>query len=747
MRRANTKYSSAGILCYFAAAILVPFIAPSALPARAQTGADTAQIKLTFGPLVGGDFETGTVTLAQPVPPCPPGTSASSCGLKVQVTSSSKDAKIAPLTPASLLIPPGQTTVAFQIISSPIKTPEMVEITACAPSPSPNPCPTTPTPGMLQTNAELALAANGPASVSMNPGTVTAGSSATATVTLQHPAPSDVTYYKNVSPFGQPKVYEKALRPGGATVTLAGSGGVSVPGSIHIPSGGSSATFSAATSPSAASAPQASSCIMGPSAASATVTATWEQSASGTLQIQPQNTNNKSRYTSKTIRIDPNTIVGISHDGLVLALTSTQCSRMLQEGSVMFVKGLGVLDVGKVAPIPSNQAFLSLLSHDQFAALSHDKTTGAPDGGIAVGVSSASLTDFINEGTMQIYFQKLGAASEPGGANGPFEVAADPNSEQPPGETPWKYTTAGDSDHFSFTAFKQNGGLSGSVTAKGEITNGGYNFLVVIHNDKVEQAEFTADADAKLDVDWMAQTSASGQGIGESRLRMHPLFSGLVDAPDNVPFLFQIDANLIFKPGFGEKAAVQGHFEVTYKGDGGINGATGVNNSLDATSQMSSTTSSARAAHGAVIAVNAPKFALSFSTMSFLWAAANRLPAALSMKASGFADGLEDQLGTHPEGDVKYPSPKEYFKLKRAAWVMWVSTVAYAGAGMMAMLPCQQYYQTYLVNANIDEDMLGEISGSKPPEDDVEVFKKTGVSAIPSIKGCYPQNQASGGAK
>jgi hypothetical protein len=746
MQGANTRSCPAGALRGFALAYFVLLAALAAPLVCAQGAGATPAIKLTFQSMIGGDFETGTVTVAQPVPPCAPGTTPSNCGLKVQVTSGSKDAKIAPFTPASLLIPPGQTTIQFQIISSPIKTPETVEITACAPSPSPNPCPLTLPPGMIETNAQLALGANGPASVSTNPSTVIAGSSATGTVTLRYPAPKDVWYYKNIAPFGAPKVYVKTLRAGGATVTLTGSGGATVPASINVSSGGSSATFTAGTLPSAASSPQASSCIMGPSTQTASITATWEQTASGTLQIQPQS-NNKSRYTSKTIRIDPSTIVGISHDGLVLALISTQCSRLLKEGSVMFVNGLGVLDVGKVATFPSSQAFLSLLSQQQMAEIAYDKTTGVPQGGIVVGVSSASLTDFINEGNVQIYFHNLGAASEPGGANGPFEVAADPNSEQPPGESPWKYTTSGDSDHYTFTAFKQNGGLSGSVTANGEISNGGYNFMVVIHDDKVEKAEFTAEANVKLDVDWMAQTTAPGQSIGESRLRMHPLFSGLVDGPDNVPFLFQIDGNLIFKPGFGEKAAAQGHFEFIYKGEGGIDGATAVSNGFDAIPQFSSTTDSARAANGAVIAVNAPKFALSFSDMSFLWAAANRLPAVLKMKAADFADSFEAQLGAHPPGDVKYPQPDDYFKLKRAAWVMWVSSVGYAGAGMMAMLPCQQYYQTYLVQANIDEDMLGEVSGSKPPEDDLEVFKKTGISAIPSIKGCYPHDQASGGAK
>ncbi len=728
MQPANKERWPIEILRCVAALAIVMSFAPATPAAHASRAGGTPPIKLSFQSLVGGDFENGTVILGQPM----------STDLTVEVMSSSKDAKIAPLTQSSLKIKAGQTTVNFQIISSPVKSQEKVVITACAPSPSPYPCPATPSSNMLETSATLILLANGPASVSMNPATVNAGSSATGTVKLKYPAPKDVLYYKNIAPSGQPKQYVKTLRKGGATVTLTSTTGVTVPASVDVSQGGSSATFTASTSQSAASTVQPSSCVMGPSTLTPSITAKWELSASGSLQVQP-NGSSKSRYTSKTIRVDPSAVVGISHDGLVLALMSTQCTRMLKKGSVMFVKRLGVLDVGKVATFPSTQKFLTLLSHQQLASLTHNKTTGVPQGGIVVGVSSASLTDFINDGTMQVFFQNLGAASEPGGPHGPFDEAADPNSDQPPGESPWKYSTSGDSDHYSFTAFKQNGGLSGSVTAKAEISNPGYNFHVVIHDDKVEQAEFTANANVTLDVDWMAQTTASGQGIGESRLRMRPLFSALVDGPDDVPFLFQIDANLIFKPGFGEKAAAQGHFKFVYKGEGGIDGSTAVNNGLDATPDISSTTDSAKAANGAVIAVNAPKFALSFSNTTFLWAAGNRLPNALTTQAADFADSFEAQLGAHLSQDIKYPKPDDYFKLRNAAWVMWVSSVGYAGAGLMAMLPCQQYYQTYMVNANIDEHLLGEVSGSKPPDDDVEVFKKTGVTAIPSIKGCYPQ--------
>ncbi|HEV3513766.1 MAG TPA: hypothetical protein VGS05_18820 [Candidatus Sulfotelmatobacter sp.] len=506
---------------------------------------------------------------------------------------------------------------------------------------------------------------------------------------------------------------------GGATVLL-GASGVSVPASVKIK--GAPATF-------IAKAPALSPCSMSPShpPVSGNITASWEGASASAPVTVGKNNGQPSRYTSNAIRIDPYAILGVSHDAQVLLLKPSVCANSLAAGDVMYIKKLGVLKVGAV------------------------KKVNTPSPEIAVGVSSASLTDFINDGTLQILKETPQTATEPGGSNSsgnPWADTAEPYHEQSPGEQPWKYSTTGSASSYSFTAFKENNGLSASVTGKGQV-NGGYNFLVVIHSARLQQATFTVPTDGTLDVEWMAQTTASGQGIGESRLRMSPLYSGLVDdKADDIPFLFQIYANLIFKPGFGEKAAAKGHFQITYKGEGGIDGSSAVNNSLDATPDISSTTSSAKAPHGAVVAINAPKFALTFSKDSFLWAVANRLPSALNTKGADLADGLEGQLSaayaSKHNVNVKYPQPDDYFKLPRAAYVQWVASVAYAGqglmgAGLLSPVPCQQYYQNYLVQAGIDKDMLGSISGSVPPDKGVEVFKKSGVSAIPSIQGCMPK--------
>ena len=691
MWNAKNEHRSSGTLRCAAAAIFALMIAqgaPSAL-ARGNAGAGgagggSATITVTMSQpgVFGGDSDNGKVKLSQPAP---------AGGVTVHLgfgktllmapcgqTARSKSSVPASM-PSCVNVLAGATSGTFTVSTINVKTSKQVKIIAQL--------------GGSSVSGNTSFLVN-PVSVSFSQiptGAIDWGSSATWGVTLSH------------------------IPKSGATVLLSASG-VTVPANVKVK--GAPATF-------IAKAPTISPCSMSPSSSpvSGKITATWEGASASAPITVGKNNGQPSRYTSNTIRIDPYAIVGVSHDAQVVVLKDSVCANSLAAGDVMFIKKLGVLKVGAIKKI---------------------KTPAAE---VAVGVSSAALTDFINDGTLQMLKETPQTATEPGGSNSPgnpWADTAEPYHEQSPGEQPWKYTTSGTASSYSFTAFKENNGLSASVSGKGQV-NGGYNFLVVIHQDKLQQATFTVPTDGTLDVTWMAQTTAAGQGIGESRLRMAPLYSGLVDdRADDIPFLFQIYGNFIFKPGFGEKAAAQGHFKITYKGDGGIDGSSAVNNSLDATPDISSTTSSAKAAHGVVAAINAPKFAMTFSKDSFLWAVANRLPSALNQKGADMADGLEGQLDVKIKHDVKYPQPDDYFKLSRAAYVQWVASVAYAGQGLMGAglfspVPCQQYYQNYLVQAGIDKDMLGSISGSIPPDKGVEVFKKTGVSAIPSIQGCMPK--------
>ncbi len=537
---------------------------------------------------------------------------------------------------------------------------------------------------------------NGVYSVAITPGTVNWGGSAKGTVQLMQAAPAN----KYATVQGKKVLVKK----GGATVVLkSSSSSVKVPSSVKVAPGALAPSFPVTVS-------KASTCSAGAAiSATSTITATFINSMTAEL-IVGQSTGKPSRYTSKTIMVNPNSILGVSHDAHALILNGAdKCVQSLVAGDVLFFKNLGVLEVKKVIKTPQHQ--------------------------VAVAVSSASLTDFINDGTFQVFKSTLGDASEPSGSWAKGLEPDQPSS----GDDQWKYSTSGSGTTYSFTAFKQKGGLSASVTGHGAITKFGFNFLAVIHGDKLQQATYKVDMDGTLDVDWMAQTTGPGQGIGESRLRLPALHSGLVDSADGIPLLFQVYANLIFKPGFGEKAAAKGHFRVTYSGEGGIDGTTPLDEGLDAKTDIDSTTSSAKAAHGAVIAVNAPKYALSLSTVSFLWALDARLPGALNAKGANLADCMQGQLGTYVKGDLMPPSSADLFNVRRSASVSMVTSVGYAGAGSLAMFPCQQYYQTFLALAGMDKDMLGSISGSVPPKKGIQVFQKAKTTIIPLIKGCEPK--------
>ncbi len=704
MRQANSEHRLRRMLRCSALAVISVQLVPSANAAGAPgTGGEggnvPTQITLSFPQLtvIGGDWEIAKVSLSQAAP---------QGGATIKVTNvtanTTPDITIAPLTAASLSVPAGQTEASFKVITRAIPVKQVETISA--------------TYGSASTEVKLTVLPNGIASFSLQPSVVNWGVPAQGNITLQHPAPQDVHYFKNVAQKGAPAQFVDQLRKGGATVALkSSSGSVKVPASVNVPSGASGAQFPASTS-------LPSSCSMGAAGSTAstavTVTATWQNTAVGNLSIGG-NTDKASRYTSKTIGIDPKNILGVSHDAHALVLNGgDKCVQSVVAGDVLFFKHLGVLNVKKVMRLSTGQM-------SGFHASS----------GIAAAVSSAALTDFINEGTFQVFRQTLGDAAQPSGL-----WAGGLAPEQPvSGDDEWKYKTSGTGTTYQFLAYKKKDGMQASVSGNGQITKFGYNFLAVIHSGKLQQATYKVDTDGTLDVDWMVQTTAPGQSIGESRLRLPAMHSGLVDSADDIPLLFQVYGNLIFTPGFGEKAAAKGHFHVIYSGQGGIDGTTPLNEGLHAQTDISSTNSSAKAAHGAVVAINAPKFALSLSTVSFLYALDAREPGALSAQGAALADSLQGQLGVYVKSDLKPPSTEDLFKVRRAASVSWVTSVGYAGAGMLAMFPCQQYFQTFMTVADMDKDMLGSISGSIPPKKGIVVFQDKKTTLIPAIKGCEPK--------
>lgn len=170
-------------------------------------------LNVSPGTVYGGLPSTGTITLSGPAP---------SSGIHVKLASASKTAS----APSSVTVASGKTTASFALHTIPVTTQQSVTVTATFD-------------GVSQT---AVLRVNPPtvASLKLSPASVKPGGSSTGTVKLTGPAPS-----------------------GGLVVTISSSSSsVTVPTSVKIPQGATSATFTAKVSKTA-------------SAGSVTITATF----------------------------------------------------------------------------------------------------------------------------------------------------------------------------------------------------------------------------------------------------------------------------------------------------------------------------------------------------------------------------------------------------------------------------------------------------------------------------------------
>jgi hypothetical protein len=171
-----------------------------------SAGTPTATLtSLTLNPttVVGGaQSSTGTVTLSGPAP---------SAGAQVALASDNGAASV----PSSVTVPAGATSAAFPVNTTVVAASTAVTISASYGGASKSATLTVP-PSPLPTLSSLTL----------NPTSVIGGAQSTGTVTLSGPAPA-----------------------GGAQVALASNNGAaSVPSSVTVPAGATSATFTVGTS-------------------------------------------------------------------------------------------------------------------------------------------------------------------------------------------------------------------------------------------------------------------------------------------------------------------------------------------------------------------------------------------------------------------------------------------------------------------------------------------------------------------
>lgn len=423
-------------------------------------------------------------------------------------------------------------------------------------------------------------------------------------------------------------------------------------------------------------------------------------------------------YTPNTVRIDFSTVKktlrSVSDDARVFIFDASDSRiRQLTGGKVMFLEHLGVRKVDAVM------------------------TQGSQ---IAVLTEAAGLPDFIQDGHIQfkapINFRRTRAHAMvmpgPGGRSllgnlsgwlgSPVLVYAgdDENAGSiglhTKGEiNDWEFEIDGEPEGGGFKlkldAGKKIKGLTASVKANGDLEHVSNAFNAVIHGGKMQDLEYNTPLSGKLHVGWAVLTDGENSGIGEARLKLPPFAKDVIDVY-GVPLLFRIDEAFIFKPGFGgKKDAGEGGFNLTYSGTGGLSvhgDKSSPEGSMDADPALEKTTTESLAAHGVVLAVDAPKISISLGTESILEAIKESMPAPLLDKA---AQVLEN--GPFGLGGLAKKAREDFFKLEGAAYVQLVTEFDYAGSGPLSIVQCSMTHLNFYAQAGADAQ-IGAFKGEAP---------------------------------
>ncbi len=443
-------------------------------------------------------------------------------------------------------------------------------------------------------------------------------------------------------------------------------------------------------------------------------------------------------YTPNTVRIDlptvQRTLKSVSDDAKVFLFDASDPRiRDLKEGQVMFLEHLGVRRVvGTV-----NQ--------------------GAQ---IAVVTDEAALTDFIQNGRIEfsvpIDFHKSTARVLP--QISPSDLLANLRARFFPsvvyaseenktsiglhtkGEIDnWEFEIDGEPEGEGFSlsldVAKKLAGLTASIKTKGELSKITTAFKAVVSGNTIQQFEYNTPLQGKLHVSWGVLTSGENSGIGESRLKLPPFAKDVFDVY-GLPLLFRIDEALIFKPGFGgKKDAAEGGLDLTFDGTDGLS-VHGAENGAQSTPEgkmngeptLETTTAESLAAHGVVLAINAPKVSISVGTESIKEAIQEAVPGAILDKA---AEALESAgLG----GLIK-KIKEDFFKIEGAAYVQLVTEFDYAGSGPLSIVPCSMTHLNFYAQAGADAQLLS-IKGEAPK---LDLYKTSKTVRDPDINACGPK--------
>lgn len=439
------------------------------------------------------------------------------------------------------------------------------------------------------------------------------------------------------------------------------------------------------------------------------------------------------KYTDNTVRIDlatvQKTLRSVSGDARVFVFEGSNSKLAdLQPGKVMFLEHLGARRVVAVERHGAQTAVLT-----EFAA----------------------LTDFIQDGRIEfsapINFRRRRAELLPPSRNyaglghflgwfAPQPVYASEENKTSIGLTTsgkineWEYELEGEPEgdgfKLSLDVEKKLAGLTAKVKTEGEISHISTAFKATIHGGKIQEMEYSTPLQGKLHVSWAALTSGENTGIGEARLKLPPFAKDVFDIY-GLPMLFQIDEALIFKPGFGTKHdAAEGGFNLNYEGTGGLSvkgEQSTPEGSMKGEPALEKTTAESMAAHGIVLAINAPKVSVSVGTESMMEAIKEVLPQTLEDKA---AQVLEN--GPFGLGGLVKKAKEDFFKLEGAAYVQLVTEFDYAGSGPLSVVPCSMTHVNFFAQAGADAQ-IGLVKGESPH---LDVYKTSKTIRDPDINAC-----------
>lgn len=417
------------------------------------------------------------------------------------------------------------------------------------------------------------------------------------------------------------------------------------------------------------------------------------------------------KYTSNTVQLDlptvQKTLKSVSSDGRLFLFDGTNPQiRGLAAGKVLFLEHVGVLRVNGVANKGQQ---------------------------VVVAASPAGLTDFIEDGkikfSMPVDFRQMRSELAPktktpsflprlGGWLGPLDRVYASGGGTPgliglstSGQVnDWSYTASGSGGgnglSLSLDASKSLAGMTVKISAQGDLSSVNTQFTAGIQGGKITDFEYQTPMQGKLHVTWAVLIDAANGGIGESRLQLPPLAKDVIDVY-GLPLLFKVDEALIFKPGFGEKKnAAQGGFDLTFDGNGGLNiqgSQKSAEGKMDAQPSLDKTTVSALAAHGVVLAINAPKISVSLGTESIKEAIQSVVPGALLDKGADLLKGALDSLGL--SGAVQ-AAPDDFFNVQGSAYVQLVTEFDYAGSGPLSLVPCSMTHLNFYGQAGAGAQLL-----------------------------------------